>query len=241
MDCFAAGSSWWGLSQGGSQLTVVWLMAVSCVAFWGAPFRFHRACTWILSTLNGLAEALLRIIALCDYQGCQIEEGGFGSTGVEQIGCRRGGHGVAQPSVPRRAVNRGLLVSPLARSCWWILCLVGLRVGEAKVPGPLNFRLGVCNPNGLANKAALFAMQESDVWCVSETHLTAGGIKQFRRELSDLGSAFRWVVHGSPVLPRLEGSTVGQWAGVAMIAKCPLIKVTSHIATTNGLLDTNQC
>ena len=205
---------------------IVWLQAECCEGLWNAPFWFHCVCTWIWSKLD-------RLIAVFP---CLTLAGRLGSRVVCQTSGQGGGQ-VAQQRFPRSGVTRGLLVSPLARSCWWILCLVGLRVGEAKVPGPLNFRLGVCNPNGLANKAPLFAMQESDVWCVSETHLTAGGIKQFRRELSDLGSAFRCVVHGSPVLPRLEGSTVGQWAGVAMIAKCP----SRHLHTGWSLPVSHSC
>ena len=223
VDCFTAGSSWWGLSQGGGLSMLVWMLAACCAGLWSVPFWLHCVCELIWSKLD-------RLIALFT---CLPLEGRLGRRVVYQPSGQGGGQ-VAQQSFPRSGVNRGLLVSPLAR---WILCLAGLRVGEAKVPGPLNFRLGVCNPNGLANKAALFAMQESDVWCVSETHLTAGGIKQFRCELSDLGSAFRWVVHGSPVLPRLEGSTVGQWAGVAMIAKCP----SRHLPTGWSLPVNHSC
>lgn len=201
---------------------IVWLQAECCAGLWNASFWFHCVCTWIWSTLD-------RLIAVFP---CLTLEGRLGRRVVCQTSGQGGGQ-VAQQRFPRSGVNRGMLVSPLARSCWWILCLVGLRVGEAKVPGPLNFRLGVCNPNGLANKAALFAMQESDVWCVSETHLTAGGIKQFRRELSDLGSAFRWVVHGSPVLPRLEGSTVGQWAGVANDCKVSVSTLTHWVVPSS--------
>ena len=114
-----------------------------------------------------------------------------------------------------------LPVVPRKSGWWWMVWFLCLRVGEASVPGPHNFRIGTCNPNGLVNKASLFCMQESDLWLVSETHLTTGGLQHFRQELSQLGSSFRWMVHGQPVLPRKEGSASGQWAGVALIAKCP--------------------
>ena len=114
----------------------------------------------------------------------------------------------------------------LARSCrlWRLfLCLALLcRVGEASLPGPGdNFRLGACNPGGLHHKASLFAMQEADLWVVSETHLTRLGLEQFRSELRALRSPFRWIVHGHPVLPRSQVSEVGKWAGMAVVSKCP--------------------
>ena len=110
------------------------------------------------------------------------------------------------------------------------LCLACLcRVGEASLPGPGdNFRLGVCNPGGLHHKASLFAMQEADIWVVSETHLTRGGLSHFRNELKALGSPFQWTIHGHPVLPRSQISEVGKWAGVAVISKCPSRSLVQH-------------
>ena len=110
------------------------------------------------------------------------------------------------------------------------MCLAMLcRVGEASLPGPSeNFRLGACNPGGLLHKASLFAMQEADLWVVSETHLTRNGLEQFRAELQALRSPFRWTVHGHPVLPRSQVSEVGKWAGMAVVSKCPSRALVHH-------------
>ena len=126
------------------------------------------------------------------------------------------------------------------------LCLASLcRVGEAAVPGPGamdHLRLGVCNPSGLYHKASLFAMQEADVWIVSETHLTRLGLSQFRAELSALQSPF----NGHPVLPRNQISEVGKWAGMAVVSKCPSRPLVHHwepsqYATGRLVASTSYC
>ena len=64
------------------------------------------------------------------------------------------------------------------------------------------------------------------MWLVSETHLTAQGLRSFKSHLRSVQSPLRWIAHGSPVLPRTVGSDVGQWAGVACISKFPTRQLT---------------
>lgn len=107
--------------------------------------------------------------------------------------------------------------------CLRLLFLFALncRLGEAAVPGPSVFSMGVCNPSGLAAKAHLLDAQNADVRLVSETHLTAQGLRAFKVQLKALKSSLQWIAHGAPVLPRTVGSDVGQWSGVACISKFP--------------------
>lgn len=69
---------------------------------------------------------------------------------------------------------------------WLGLIALGhiVRVGEATVPGPdgsiVQFKLGVCNPNGLYDKGSCFADSDVDIWAISETHLTSKGLSSFR-------------------------------------------------------------
>ena len=50
-------------------------------------------------------------------------------------------------------------------------------------PGPETWQLSTCNPTGLTGKAAQFATLAPGIAAVSESHLTAQGLVQFRKEL----------------------------------------------------------
>lgn len=114
--------------------------------------------------------------------------------------------------------------SCLHRLFYWLCLMLCCRVGEAAVPGPQSnlFTIGVCNPGGLGSKAHLFDAQDgADVWLVSETHLSAVGLRSFRKSLAIHKSSYKWIVHGHPVQPRSVVSDIGQWTGVACISKHP--------------------
>lgn len=61
-----------------------------------------------------------------------------------------------------------------------VLFALQCRIGEAMVPGPSQFEVGVCNPSGLPTKAHLLDAQNADIWLVSETHLTVEGLRAFK-------------------------------------------------------------
>lgn len=112
---------------------------------------------------------------------------------------------------------------------WLLLVCWSIRIGEAAVPGPQKVQsnasscwtIGVANPSGLNGKAHLIG-QEADVWCMSETHLSAQGFRAFRSSLRCNGSPFTSVVQGCPVPPRSTASDVGNWSGVAVLSQHPV-------------------
>lgn len=113
--------------------------------------------------------------------------------------------------------------------CFWLLVAFGVRIGEARVPGPnsttvstdMVWTLGICNPSGLPSKAHLFAQSAVDVWCVSETHLSKDGKRLFMKHLAAENSHYKWCVDGWPVPPRSNASYHGSWCGVAVVSQHP--------------------
>ena len=119
-------------------------------------------------------------------------------------------------------------------SKWPILVLflmTGVRVGEAKHPGPdqtvsrrpSTFSLGCFNPSGLAGKAQVINeyLGDVDIWSISETHLTTKSLSSFRRGLVTSKSHFRYLTAGYPVPVRAHSQTSGTWKGVAVLSKHP--------------------
>ena len=120
----------------------------------------------------------------------------------------------------------------------WIFvffCFLGIRVGEATVPGPVHegsevassdhhrpcWTFGVCNPSGLPGKAVVLSTAVADITLASETHLSKEGQLQFQQHLQSVVPEFRHMVTGAPLAPRTTTSNVGGWAGVALISKFP--------------------
>lgn len=134
---------------------------------------------------------------------------------------------ICQPTLSDKSVYRmhSFETTPKAnrKFCLRMLLVFALscRLGEAAVPGPSSFTIGVCNPSGITAKAHLLDAQDADVWLVSETHLTVEGLRAFKQQLKSIQSSLKWIAHGSPVLPRQIGSEVGQWSGVASISRFP--------------------
>ncbi len=108
---------------------------------------------------------------------------------------------------------------------WVILCfLVGCRVGEASVPGPIkdqHWKIGVCNPSGLQGKSHLFSSIDADLLALSETHLTSAGRRSFQQGLISAQTGYKSCITGAPLAPRSSASEVGEWSGVAFIAPHP--------------------
>ena len=102
----------------------------------------------------------------------------------------------------------------------WVWLFACLRVGEAMVPGP-TWTLCVANMNGLSNRA--FGLGDDyDTWLISETHLSAVGLKAFQANLRMAHSPYTSFVSGCPVAPRSEVSEVGQFSGVGVLSKFPV-------------------
>ena len=108
---------------------------------------------------------------------------------------------------------------------WYILLfLVGCRVGEASLPGPVSgpcWTIGVCNPSGLQGKSHYFSALPTDLLTVSETHLTTAGRRSFQRGLTAAQTGYRTCVTGAPLAPRSSVSNIGEWAGVAFLSPHP--------------------
>lgn len=109
------------------------------------------------------------------------------------------------------------------------------RIGEAANPGPRpesSFAIGAFNPSGLPGKAPYLVSQlaHGDLWAVSETHLSAIAMNQFRAGMHFAKSPFKYVVGGHPVPAQNDRVFHASWRGVAMISKCPTREVPTHLS-----------
>ena len=104
---------------------------------------------------------------------------------------------------------------------WWILTVICFRIGEARVPGPGAWSVGLCNPAGLRHKSHLFPVDAADVWLICETHLTSSGVRGFKQGIRANHSMQCWFVPGHPVKQRSTVSDHGAWSGVGVLAKHP--------------------
>ena len=169
-----------------------------------------------------------------------------------------------QCSSEHGTVQDGRTRGPVFRPCsfvrwplWWVRLLwLGslFRIGEASVPGPgggqvdhgFSFKIGVCNPNGLQDKASFFGDSIVDLWCVSETHLTSAGFKTFRQQLRRFAPSYGYSCFGHAVLPRTEVSDIGRWSGVGVVSSWPThrlahdwpesLYVTGRLCVTTSLV-----
>ena len=89
-------------------------------------------------------------------------------------------------------------------------------------PGPETWQLSTCNPTGLTGKAAQFATLAPGIAAVSESHLTAQGLVQFRKELVGTKSPFA-VMHSHPAPYRANAvkSHGGKQTGVCFLSTFP--------------------
>ncbi len=112
---------------------------------------------------------------------------------------------------------------PLGFSRWWLWLFVAIqcRVGEALVPGPPVWTLGVCNPSGMSGKLSIFDYHPCDLWVVSETHLSRKGIADFRSQLRWSRSGYKYLITGHPAEHRSMASALGSWTGVALLSLHP--------------------
>ena len=170
----------------------------------------------ILCTLlaRALASVIFGLSAFC--QACRL-----GLSDVDLETCQLAPNQPERWTSPRK--NNDRFFRSVTRSPWWlrwVLLFTCLRVGEASVPGP-TWTLCVANLNGLSNRA--FGLGDLyDTWLISETHLTAVGLKAFQANLRQAQSPYSSFVSGCPVAPRTVSSDVGQYSGVGVLSKFPV-------------------
>ena len=122
----------------------------------------------------------------------------------------------------------------------WIFAFANFRIGEARVPGPseASWTIGTCNPAGLPNKAHLIGDSQTDLWLISETHLSYQGCQKFKHQLQQMQSPYRWIVPGKHVMPRSTTSDLGSWSGVAALSKHPTRRLS--VPWGVGAVDTSR-
>eukprot|EP00435_Cladocopium_sp_Y103_P012729 s322_g3.t1 len=125
----------------------------------------------------------------------------------------------------------------------WSSCC---RLGEAANPGPQDldhassFTIGAFNPSGLRGKAHFVSthMAQGDIWAVSETHLDAKSLGDFRLSLKCSNSPLKYHVAGKCVGARASGSHA--WKGVSVLSRHPTRRLvpswSSDIENTSRVL-----
>ena len=110
---------------------------------------------------------------------------------------------------------------PLRAFLTCLLVLSSFRIGEARVPGPDHWSLGVCNPSGMQGKHHVLSSVPADVVAISETHLSSMAKRNLALSLRSIRSPFKHVLTGAAMAPRTTASDAGQWAGVAFTSAFP--------------------
>ena len=127
---------------------------------------------------------------------------------------------VRHPARPDHSGKRRFNTRGFVQWAWiWMVLLIQIVQGEASNPGPT---IAVMNPTGLMGKAPVLAEMQADIIGVSETHLSAEGITQFKRELH-FNSPGLLVSHGWPAPKRSNniGAIGGRPRGVGFVSKYP--------------------
>eukprot|EP00438_Fugacium_kawagutii_P015307 Skav221896 [mRNA] locus=scaffold1395:707190:712031:+ [translate_table: standard] len=113
---------------------------------------------------------------------------------------------------------------------WAILLLsIQLRIGEAEHPGPNAssdfITIGAINPTGLLHKGSSIPSlpgTDASIWGVSETQLSAPGIRRFKDELRYHAKSFS-MFHSAPAPLRTHsfGAIAGKPVGTAFVTNVP--------------------
>lgn len=110
---------------------------------------------------------------------------------------------------------------PLRALLTCLLILTSFRIGEARVPGPDTWSLGVCNPSGLQGKHHVLSSVPADVVAISETHLSNIARRNLALSFRSTKSHFKHILTGAAMAPRSTATDAGQWAGVAFASAYP--------------------
>ena len=130
------------------------------------------------------------------------------------------------PSVGKGCPHRkSCQAKPFAILSWprtilvYLVLLLSFRFGEAANPGPI---IGTVNPTGLLGKAATINQLPTGVYSICESHLSAIGLHQFRRELAIHGSQMRYFSSSNaPLIRSSVGVIGGRSTGVGFLSSHP--------------------
>ena len=101
----------------------------------------------------------------------------------------------------------------------YLVLLLSFRFGEATNPGPI---IGSVNPTGLLGKAAIVHQLPFGVYSICESHLTAAGLCQFRKELAAQGNQMRYFSSSNaPLIRSAVGVIGGKSTGVGFLSNYP--------------------
>ena len=101
----------------------------------------------------------------------------------------------------------------------YLVLLLSFRFGEAANPGPI---IGTVNPTGLLGKAATINRLPKGVYGICESHLSATGLHQFRRELAIHGNQMRYFSSSNaPLIRSSVGVIGGRSTGVGFLSSHP--------------------
>lgn len=101
-----------------------------------------------------------------------------------------------------------------------LLCLMSIRIGEAKVPGP-SWSLGAINPSGVLNKVPDLVDLPRGIYALSETALTKPGELKIRRELRYHDGSMSVVWSSGALQVDLSAFHWRQATGVAFFSSFP--------------------
>ena len=119
---------------------------------------------------------------------------------------------------------------------------LGKRVGEATHPGPRQcITIATSNPSILRNKEPLVVQQLADVFCLSETQLSAAMQPNAKASLRKLGRQVGVdlrVNFGAAAPLRSNSTWAGAWTGVASVSLWPSRPIT--LSLPSGLFETGR-
>ena len=116
----------------------------------------------------------------------------------------------------------------------------GVRVGEAKVPGPEVLDIGNFNPTQLFGKEAEIMAWGQGIYCAAETSVTSAALKILRAQFAKQGFRSLWSEPVEPIQPKFS-QLRGKASGVAIISSFPIRQfhepITSAIEDTSRFVD----
>ena len=116
----------------------------------------------------------------------------------------------------------------------------GVRVGEAKVPGPEVLDIGNFNPTQLFGKETEIMSWGQGIYCAAETSVTSAALKILRAQFAKQGFHSLWSEPVEPIQPKFS-QLRGKASGVAIISSFPIRQfhepITSAIEDTSRFVD----
>lgn len=111
----------------------------------------------------------------------------------------------------------------------------GIRVGEAKVPGPDSLDIGSFNPTQLYGKEDDVIAWGQGIYCAAETSVTSVALKLLRPKLAQKGFYSVWSEPVEPIQPKFS-QLRGKASGTAIISTFPIRQF--HEPITSAIEDT---